>query len=416
MHSHVQTPAPEYLDAALLADPHNFWKKLRDGAPVCPVALPGSDQIVYLVARQREIREIVANPTLFSSMPAPSIWRWGDLDPALAAPFTARGRRIVQTISTTDPPQAMRFRRIMEGHFSKRRIADLHPRIAAIVSDLVREMDGDRPIDFVREFSVPLSLRSICMILGLPDSDADYLFHYTEEFTHLIDPSHSPERAGIAAETVARGFDYLADQLERRRGKPIEDLLGTYANADGADALTLDEAISMAHVTVAAGNETTRNALSGAALILAEHPDLWSRLAQDSALIPEFAEEALRINAPASTTPRTVTADTELGGVALPRGAVLFLLWGSGSLDEQVFAHPDRFDLDRRNKRAHTTFGMGLHHCAGSFLARAELNLAIGGLLSAFRGISLAVPRGEIHYRPSLAFRALDTLPVRFAR
>jgi cytochrome P450 len=150
--------------------------------------------------------------------------------------------------------------------------------------------------------------------------------------------------------------------------------------------------------------------------VLATRPDLWARLKAEPQKIPDFIEEILRAHAPAVTTPRTVMRDTEIDGVALPRGSTLFVLWGSAGQDEDTFQNPQEIDLDRKNKRSHITFGMGIHHCVGSFLARAELQSALVRWLADFETVSLAVPRDQIRFDPVFAFHALSDLPIRVTR
>jgi cytochrome P450 len=124
----------------------------------------------------------------------------------------------------------------------------------------------------------------------------------------------------------------------------------------------------------------------------------------------------LRLEAPANTTPRTVLKDVEIAGVSIPRGACLFMMWGSGSRDEAVFANAEEFNLDRKNKRQHTTFGIGIHFCAGLHLARAELVMSVTRWLKEFDQVAFAIPKEEVHYDPIFAFRALSHLPLRFTR
>jgi cytochrome P450 len=169
-------------------------------------------------------------------------------------------------------------------------------------------------------------------------------------------------------------------------------------------------------VLVIGGNETTRNSLTAAMYTLATRPDLWARLQAEPARVPDFIEELLRLHAPAITTPRTVMADTEIDGVALPRGSTVFVLWASAGQDETAFSDPLSFDLDRKNKRSHITFGMGVHHCVGSFLARAELTASINRWLSDFETVELAVPAEEVRFDPVFAFHTMSDLPIRIVR
>jgi cytochrome P450 len=169
----------------------------------------------------------------------------------------------------------------------------------------------------------------------------------------------------------------------------------------------------MAMVTIIGGNETTRNGLGTVALALARDSGLRARLRENGDRIPIFIEEALRLDAPATTTARTVLQDTELGGTTLPKGAGLLLLWGSACRDEAAFRSPDNLDMTRSNARAHSAFGHGIHFCAGSQLARIELTLSVQHWLRDFETFELAVPESEVNYASVLGFRGLPSLPVR---
>jgi cytochrome P450 len=254
-------------------------------------------------------------------------------------------------------------------------------------------------------------------ILGMPYEDAAFLKFYSDEFTHLVDPVHPLPRAIEATRTIVKGYKYFAEMIARLQEAPEDNLTSAIANAtiDG-QPLSIEERLSMIHVLIIAGNETTRNALSSAMYVLATRPDLWARLKAEPDKVPDFIEEVLRVHAPAITTPRTVMKDTEIDGVKLPKGSTVFVLWASAGQDEATFADPQAFELDRKNKRSHITFGMGVHHCVGSFLARAELAAALHRWLADFERVELAVPQEQVRYDAAFAFHALSDLPVRVTR
>jgi cytochrome P450 len=178
----------------------------------------------------------------------------------------------------------------------------------------------------------------VCVLMDLPLEDAEYLRKYTDEFAVLVDPVSPTGRAAEAAAVLADGYRYLERRIRACQARPSDSLLSAIANAqfENGRLASMDECLSIAHVALIAGNETTRNAISSAMYTLVTRPDLWRQLKADRALIPEFVEEVLRTAAPANTTPRVALADVELGGVVVPKGACLFMMWGSGSLDEEV--------------------------------------------------------------------------------
>lgn len=409
--SHFNPFDPQHLSA-----PAEGYALLRREAPLFRLALPGPAP-VFMATRKADIEAIARDTATFSSNPVPSVWRWGEFDPEIAEIFAESGYKVVQTLQASDPPMSLVYRKIAEQALNRNKVTDLAPEMDAIINRLLAAIPDGEPVNFVDAFSVPLPLEVICLILGMPYKDAAFLKFYSDEFTHLVDPTHPLPRAIEATRTVVKGYRYFAEMIERLQGAPEDNLTSAIANADvDGKPLSMEERLSMVHVLIIAGNETTRNALSSAMFVLATRPDLWATIKAEPERIPDFVEEVLRIHAPAATTPRTVMKDTVLHGVELPKGSTIFLMWASGSQDEQTFESPMTFDMDRKNKRAHITFGMGVHHCLGSFLARAELIAAIGRWTEEFDSVELAVPSEQVHYDPVFGFHALSTLPVRITR
>jgi cytochrome P450 len=404
------------FDPDHLSSPGPGWALMRKEAPIYRLDVP-SPSPVFIATRKRDIEAIARDVDTFSSHPVASVWRWGEFEPAIAEVWAESGYKVVQTLQASDPPRSLAYRRIVEEAINRKKVVELAPEIDAIIDRLMAALpDGER-FNFVDAFSVPLPLEVICLILGMPYEDAMFLKFYSDEFTHLVDPSHSTERAIEATRTVVKGYRYFAEMIERLQRAPEDNLTSAIANAEiDGEPLTIEQRLSMIHVLVIAGNETTRNALSSAMYVLATRPDLWARLKAEPAKVPDFIEEVLRVHAPAITTPRTVLKDTVIDGVALPKGATIFVMWASAGQDDESFPEPQEIDLDRKNKRSHITFGMGIHHCVGSFLARAELGAAIDRWLDAFDRVELAVPQAAVRYDPVFAFHALSDLPVRVTR
>jgi cytochrome P450 len=407
------------FDPAHLSSPHAGWALLRREAPVYRVHMPQVRVPVYLITRRQEIAHITSHPELFSNSPEPSIWRWGDFEePEIAAVFKEAGYKVVPSLQTAEPPLAQQHRKLLEDALSRREVAALKADIAALIDQLIDGIESEKPFDFVDAYSVPLPLLVILRLLGIPYDQHDFFRKYTDEFAFLLDPTSSTARAAEAAKTIVAGYRYFEQEILKYRERPANNLMSAIANGRFLDdqPASMAEALSICNNTVIAGNETTRNSISSAMFLLARRPDLWQRLKSDRNLAPNFVEEILRYAAPANTTPRRVLADTELAGVKLSKGSCLFILWGSGSLDETVFDCPEAFDIERKNNRAHTTFGLGGRHCPGNILARAEITLSIQRWLDRFESVELAVPADQIHYEPIFGFHALGHLPMRVRR
>lgn len=402
---------PDHLSA-----PADGYALMRRDAPLFRLPFPGPSP-VFLATRKKDIEAIARDTETFSSHPVPTVWRWGDFDPEIAEVFKEAGYKVVQTLQASDPPMSLAYRAIAEQSLNRKKVVELEPEISRIIDRLMAALPDGEPVNFVDAFSVPLPLEVICLILGMPYEDAAFLKFYSDEFTHLVDPVHPMARALEATKTIVKGYKYFAQMIERLQKTPEDNLTSAIANAEvNGRPLTMEERLSMVHVLIIAGNETTRNALSSAMFVLATRPDIWATICADPGRIPDFVEEVLRVHAPAATTPRTVTKDTELHGVAVPKGSTLFLMWASAGQDDETFAEPLVFDMDRKNKRGHITFGMGIHHCVGSFLARAELTAAVRRWTETFARVELAVPESQVRYDPVFGFHALSELPVRLIR
>ncbi len=412
----LETYSP--FDPEVMSCPHASWAMLREQAPVHRLNMPDVPHPVFIVTRRQEIDFIAKRTDLFSNAPLPTVWRWGDFEPELQKIFDQTGHKVVYTLQTTDPPESMMYRKVLTDALGPGRIKQWRPEIEAIIGRLLDAIPSDEEVNFVEAFSVPLTLQVICLILGIPYDEAEFYRFYSDEFTHLVDPVHPLDRAKTAMATVVEGYLKLKGKLVDYQGCPANNLMSAIANATYQDGrpTTMDEALSMVHTTVIAGNETTRNALSSGMFTLARDPALWAQLKADPGKVSAFVEEVLRRDAPAVTTPRTALEDVELAGVHVPKGSCIFVMWAAGSLDEAVFADPLTFDLDRPNKSAHSTFGVGVHFCAGSSLARAELNQAVTAWLREFETVELTVPAEEVKYDPVFGFHSLSKLPVRFTR
>jgi cytochrome P450 len=408
----------DLLDPDQLSNPHDGWAALQREAPIYRMAIPGVSVPVFMVTSRQLIERIARDTDHFSSAPVGEVWRWGDFPPEIESLFTAKGYKVVHTTVTSDPPHHTKYRTIVETALGPSKIAALKSRIVELVDELVLGLPENQPFDVVERFAAALPLRVICLIMGFPIEEADYLRHESDLFVQLVDPSSSPEKAMEGARAVVEGYDYFAAHLRRLREKPDDSMMSTFANGRKGDGelISMDEAISLAQVTAIGGNETTRNAISSCARILATQPSIWQALKANRALIPVFIEEVLRTNAPAQAGPRRALDDVCISGVTIPKGSSVFLMWGAGSTDPTFFPCPHMIDLGRKGGKAHTTFGAGPHFCAGIHLARAELNASIGAWLREFESMKLAVPEAEVRYEPLLGFRMLNGLPITIIR
>ena len=380
-------------------DPFPFFTKLRQDAPVSLVELPGGLG-VWLVTRYDDARQALADPRLSRAASSSNGRR------LTSGMFN---RALTQHMLSSDPPDHTRLRRLVSGVFTPRRVELLRPRIAAIADALLDDLDGlDGQVDLIDAFAFPLPIQVICELLGIPASDRDSFRAWSDV---VVSGPAAGDRLGPATNAMVA---YIRGLLDARRADPGEDLLGgLVAASDGGDRLSDDELCSMVFLLLVAGHETTVNLIGNAVVGLARDPALAARLRAEPDALPAAVEEFLRYEGPvAVSTYRRSIASVTIGGVDIPAGETVVVSLLSANRDERRFAAPDIFDPDRADG-GHLAFGHGIHYCLGAPLARAEAQIGLAALLGRFGSIELAVPAGELTFRPGVLLRGVTTLPVR---
>jgi len=281
----------------------------------------------------------------------------------------------------------------------------MEPTVREIVTRILDRVVPGGECEFVAEVAAELPLVVLCELLGVPQEDRRLLFGWTERLT---DFGNTPDDQ-VAA--FAELFAYGQALAERRRREPAGDLMSLMANVE-MDGQRIDQQLldGFFLLLVIAGNETTRNTISGGLLALIEHPDQYQLLREQPALIPTAVEEMLRWVTPVIHFRRTATTDAEIRGQTIRRGDKVVMWYPSANRDEDMFERPDVFDV-RRKPNEHLAFGEGQHFCLGAWLARLELRVMFEELLRR--------PTLELAGRPrrmrSYFLSGFTSMPVRFA-
>jgi cytochrome P450 len=387
----IRTPGfftrPDYFE--LLA-----WLRGHD-----PVHRLG-DATTWLVTRYHDIREISSHPDPFAS-------RYGVLiNDTLRAtgPDDDSG-----SIIHLDPPRHGQYRKVLNREFTPRAVGRYEDAIVATTREILDQLSPGDEVDLVETVASPVPVLVIAELLGIGDGDRRDFQRWSDA---AIEVSDFPTEDNIAEVTELSRF--LADHVRAARRDPSDDLLGLLVSAEVGGAPLTDAQVLMFCLTLlVAGNETTRSLISGGALALAEHADQRAALAADPGLLPGAVEECLRWVTPIQAFCRTATRATEVGGVPIPEGGELVMLYASGNRDEDAFGPTaDRFDIARPSSPAHVAFGFGEHLCLGAALARQEARIVLGELLTRFPAYEIVGP--AVH-TPSTLTRNLETLPVRLA-
>jgi cytochrome P450 len=373
-------------------DPSPTWARLRDHAPVTRVRTLAGDT-VWLVTRYDEVRTVLNDPRFSRS---------GVVGPG--APRVAVSRPLPGTLPTTDPPEHTRLRKLVSGAFSHRRIEGLRPWVADLAAELAGEVAAaGPPADLRRLFALPLPIRVICHLLGVPFADRDRFQGWTELAYSMV--LGEAERVQAAMDSLT---GYIADLVATKQkalagGAEPADILDELIRADAdGDRLTTGELTAFGMNLLVAGHETSANQIASFVVALLREPGPWQRLAAEPALLPGAVEELLRFNRLSEVGQlRVATEDVVLAGQPIRAGEGVMAALASANRDPRAFDRPDELDLDRPPGR-HLAFGLGPHFCLGAHLARVELQEALRALLHRFPELRLAVPAGELPWRQVL--------------
>jgi cholest-4-en-3-one 26-monooxygenase len=311
-----------------------------------------------------------------------------------------------------DPTMHTRYRRLVNKGFTPKLVRDLEQQIVGYADGIIDTVCERGTADFVEEISAELPLLVIAELLGVPQEDRRKVFDWSNRMIGSDDPEYQIEGAD-SGEAAMQVFSYAEELAARRRLAPRQDLVSVLINAEvegeKLDQLELDLFFML---LIVAGNETTRNLMSGAMVAFFDHPDQWEKLRQDRSLLPSAVEEMLRFVTPVMHFRRTVVADTELGGQALQEGDKIVFWHTSANRDESVFTDPDTFDI-ARSPNNHMAFGGGgPHFCLGANLARMEIMVMFDRLLDRIPDIRLD---GEVQRLQSNFINGTKHIPVAFA-
>src|SRR5215470_11971293 len=381
--------------------PHDVFALLRREVPVfrqLRVGLPP----FWAVTRYHDVVKVSRDWATFSSERKGALLR----EPPEEALETQRLMML-----NMDPPRHAKLRGLVNRGFTPRMISLLTPPIRRICSQIVDTVSERGECDFVTDVAAELPLQVIAELLGIPESDQHQVFEWSNTMIGSDDPEwqRSPEEAMEAAMAM---YAYANELALQRRDSPRDDLVSVLmrAEVDGERLTELEFDVFFLLLAVA-GNETTRNLISGGMLALIEHPDERRRLRHDLSLLDTGVEEMLRWITPVMQFQRTAQHDTEIAGQPVAEGDRVAVYYVSANRDEAVFMRPDRFDVGR-SPNDHLTFGGGgPHFCLGANLARLEIRVMFEELLRRLPDMEL---NGAPRRLRSNFINGLKQMPVRF--
>jgi cytochrome P450 len=360
----------------------------------------------WMVTRYVDVCAVLRDVETFSSR----VWRAVPPPPELAG--RVPGNPMAEAFINLDPPAHTVSRKAANRAFTRGLVAGLEPDIRTSAAALVEGFADAGRCDLMQDFCLPLSLGTITRLLGLPAADMPKFRRWTEDMFSLMSPAapDDPETskpmpaAEVARrhEGIAEAFAYYEAVIAARRREPREDLVSALValrDEDGAAAIPDRRIATHMLELTAAGHDTTANAIANTVEFLAADPGRQEAVRADRALLAGAVEESLRMRATSPTMFRLTTREVELGGVAIPAGAVICVNLGAAGRDPERFACPARFDPRREDADAHLAFGRGRHFCLGAPLARLEARVALEVLLGRLGPLSVT-PGQDQEYLP----------------
>jgi cytochrome P450 len=411
-----------FTDESLVDDPYPYFEELRSEAPVLPLS-----NGVVAVTGFDEASEVYLNGVDFSSCNSV-------IGPYAQFPVPLEGDDVSEIIDryrdqvpmhehmvTMDPPDHTRERALLMRLISSTRLKENEAFMFRLSDRLLDEFADDGRCEFISAYSQPFAMLAVADLLGVPESEH-------ESFRQGFGLSTAPGEIGGAtnsdeANPLSWLDEYFSRYIEDRRREPGKDVLTDLALATYPDGSMPDvtSVVRTATFLFAAGQETTARLLAVALKYLAERPELQDQLRADNQLIPNYIEEALRIESPVKADFRLTKRSTTVAGVDIAAGTPVMLLNGAANRDPRRFECPGEFRVDRPNSRAHMAFGRGNHTCPGGPLARAEGRISLARILDRVGDIRLSEehhgPPGDRHFRyePTWVLRGLSKLHIEFS-
>jgi cholest-4-en-3-one 26-monooxygenase len=310
-----------------------------------------------------------------------------------------------------DPPLHTRYRRLVNKGFTPRMVRDLEESIHRSADSIIDQVIEQGRADFVTDLSAELPLQVIAELLGVPQDDRHKMFDWSNRMVGSEDPEYQAH-AEMALTSAMELYAYAAQLFAQKRIDPHADLMSvlTEVEVEGEHLSEMELELFFLLLTVA-GNETTRNLMSGAMHAFFQHPDQWQRLCADGSLLPSAVEEMLRFVTPVMNFRRTAMCDAVLSGTSIRAGDKVVFYHASGNRDEAIFRDPDVFDIGR-DPNPHIAFGGGgPHFCLGANLARMEIRVMFEHLLDRLPDIH---QDGDVQRLQSQFINGVKHLPVAF--
>jgi cytochrome P450 len=358
------------FDFEIDTDPYPIWRRLRDERPL----YYNERYDFYALSRFEDVEPCLVD------------WRTYSSAKGTILELIKSGMEIPPgSIIFEDPPGHDLHRGLLSRVFTPKKMNAIEPKVREFCARSLDPLVGTGGFDFIRDLGAQMPMRTIGMLLGIPEEDQEEIRDRIDEGLRLEEGAMPDVEAHYATDQT----NSFAEYIEWRAQHPSDDLMTELLQAEFTDdegeqrRLSRDEVLGFVNLLAAAGNETTTRLIGWTGKVLADHPDQRAQIVENRELVPNAIEEILRFEPPSPVQARYVTTDVEHHGQVVPEGSAMLLLNGSGNRDDRKFPDGDRLDVNRRIDH-HLSFGYGLHFCLGAALARLEGRVALDEVLQRF--------------------------------
>ena len=385
------------FDFEIDADPYPIWRRLRDEQPL----YYNERYDFYAVSRFDDVERGLVDWRTYSSAK-------GTILELIRANIELPPGSII----FEDPPNHDLHRGLLSRVFTPRKMNAIEPKVREFCAQTLDPLVGSGGFDFIADLGAKMPMKTIGMLLGIPEQDQEALRDRIDEGLRLEDGGAMPE---IGEERALGSTEVFEEYIDWRADHPSADLMTELLQAEYTDVdgnlrrLTRQEVLNYVGLLAGAGNETTTRLIGWTGKVLAEHPDQRRELVEDRSLVPNAIEELLRYEPPSPVQARYVTTDVEHHGQTVAEGSVILLLNASANRDDRHFPDGERFDIHRKIDH-HLSFGYGIHFCLGAALARLEGRVALDEVLKRFPEWEVDEPNA-VQARTSTV-RGWESLPV----
>lgn len=397
-------------NAEVIECPYPMYERMREQGAYY---LEPAD--AWIVTRWDDVQFVLKRSDLFSNLPA--------VDPHGVTPEQARLARETGALPGSDPPEHTHYRRLAGPWLSKRGVESFEPNVYRVIDGLIDRFINDGEVELASQFSTPLTVLVFVELMGILDEDIPQVTSWVDDTIESMGAAFGlvPKERLVELMASRDAFcRFLLDLAEERRRNPRDDMLTALVTDPmkgfGGRTLHEQELQGMLVTLLMGGTETTLNMVDSGMWLLLEHPETMAQLRADHALIPNFVEEALRIESPVQQLSRRAVVDTEIGGVAVPEGARISVFYAAANRDPEHWDDPEAFDIHREEAKRHVGFGAGVHYCIGAPLARMEGCIAFERLLTRLENIRYSPGKNDFRHGPNHVIRGFRELWLEFDR